>query len=67
MVVTAPIATNIHPIARRRDSGIRPDRSRPTPAPSAPRVPAINATSGIVSRIWRIRTLRATRSPSGTD
>src|SRR3954451_13168807 len=50
MVVRAPTSTSVHPTAWRWAAGRRSASRRPTPAPSIPRVPAIRASSGKVTR-----------------
>src|SRR5207249_2594768 len=56
-VVAAPMAISIAPTARRRWAGIRSDRSRPMPTPSAARVLTMKPKVGRLRRTLFINTL----------
>ena len=53
IVVAAPNKARVHPTARRWLSFNRSANSNPSPAPSATRVPAIKASSGVVNHAVR--------------
>src|SRR5882672_9432353 len=74
IVVAAPMATSILPIACRRVAGIRSDNRRAIPPASAARVPTTNANVGRLRTTFFIETssvialvMQAVRPAAGTD